>query len=413
MGDKTVMPLRIGYLVGQFPSSAQTFIWRDVCAIERQGVEVALLSTRPPKREPARHAWAPAAKARTLYLMDDPAALMTAFLRAAATRPGGVFACLAAISRLDLGPVELAKVLALIVPAARLAAVSKARGLSHIHVPFPLQSAYVALLAQRLGGVPYSLGIHNSVEIFNNVQAKFADAAFAIAITELLRDELRVALGAAAPEEIVIAPMGVDLDLFTRRKLFQPWTGSGRARLFSCGRGVVTKGHEDTVEALAILVERGLDAELVIAGEFPPGDWFTRHLKDRIRELGLEERVTIAGALTENRVVEELEACHLFVLPSHEEGLGIAIAEAMAMEVPVVATRIGGIPVLIESGVHGLLVDARAPDQLAQALATVLKSPGMALQFGRSARAKIAARFTADTGAAALVSTLRRRYPQP
>jgi glycosyltransferase involved in cell wall biosynthesis len=411
--------MRIGYLIGQFPMPTHTFIWRDVLAIERLGVEVDLVSTRPPTSEVASHDWSGAAIGRTTYLDQAWWLLARSFAAAVVTGPTGLARCLALTRRMEARSWRSRLKIAALIPfGARLAALARERGWSHLHVPFPAHSAFVALYSRMLGGPRYSVGQHGTPEGFGfgsdlNLACKWRYADFGTAITARLAESLRAELPGSTPATILIAPMGVDVGRFARTTPYRPWDGRGPARLFSCGRGVPDKGHLDAVQAVAGLVGRGLDARLRIAGEFEPGGWYLGELQQAIRSLRLTDRVTLLGALPEAEVVRELEASHLFLLATHDEGLGVSIMEAMAMELPVVSTRVGGVPDLVEEGVQGLLVPPRDPGALAEALARILADPGLAASMSGRGRGKIAAGFTPERSARLFVDELHRRAGGP
>jgi len=377
------------------------------------GVDVDLVSTRRPTLERASHQWSAAAVARTAYLVEQKVGIGVATARAVVARPAGVVRCVQACARFtDLKPSERVRVLALIPIAAQVVSLARTRGWSHLHVAFPTDTGFIALFASLLGSVPYSLAHHCNPSHLGagvNMSEKWSRAAFGAAVTDTLRRDLREELGAVGPETVLIAPMGVDLDRFTRRTPYVPWTGQGALQLFSCGRLVPDKGHVEVVRALALLVRRGIDARLRIAGGAPDGAWFSAHLNEVIRETGMQARVTLLGAIAEDRVRDELEAAHAFVLATYDEGLGIAFAEAMAMELPVVGTAVGGVPELITSGVDGVLVRPRDPEAVADALEKLLADPDVA-RYGRAARRRVEAAFTSSVGARVLVDELQRRY---
>jgi glycosyltransferase involved in cell wall biosynthesis len=404
--------MRLGYLIGQFPMPTHTFLWRDVLALERQGIEVDLVSTRLPTTALAPHRWAPEAMARTTYLCERPTALAAALARSAVRRPRAVARCLSTCREAEASGWRRRLEVAAMVPfGARTAGLARARGWSHLHVPFPAHAALVALFARLLGGPPYSLGHHGAPEQFGpdlSLALKWRHASLGRVVTDRLAVALRAAIGDDAPPTLLVTPMGADLAEFARAARYVPWPGRGPARLFSCGRGVPSKGHLDLVEATARLAAGGLEVELRIAGEFEPGGKYQARVLEAVRTQGLEGRVTLLGTVTEGEVRRELERCHAFVLATHDEGLGVSILEAMAMEVPVIASRVGGVPVLVDDGQQGLLVPPRDPPALAAAIAALLADPARALGMGQRGRAKAAA-FAPDRGAATFAAELRRR----
>ena len=153
------------------------------------------------------------------------------------------------------------------------------------------------------------------------------------------------------------------------------------------GRLSPEKGHADFIDALGIVAERGHRIFAVLAGE---GVERSR-LEARIAALGLTDSVFLPGYVDQPRQV--LEETDLLVLPSHTEGLPNAALEALAMAVPVLATRVGGTPEVIEDGVTGRLIPPRDPAAMAAAIEDFLthrdRWRGMALR----GRASLEGRF--------------------
>ena len=138
----------------------------------------------------------------------------------------------------------------------------------------------------------------------------------------------------------------------------------------SIGRLSPEKGHSDLIDALALLAARGCRVSAVLAGDGPDRP----RLAQQIQDLGLQDSVHLVGYVSQpQRILEETD---LMVLPSHTEGLPNAALEALTMEVPVLATRVGGTPEVIVDGETGRLVDARAPEALASAIADFVSNPG-------------------------------------
>lgn len=132
--------------------------------------------------------------------------------------------------------------------------------------------------------------------------------------------------------------------------------------LVSIGRLSPEKGHADLVDALAMVAAEGRRVSAVLAGDGPS----RADLEQRVRTAGLDGWVHFPGYVTQpGRLLQDAD---LMVLPSHTEGLPNAALEALAMEVPVLATRVGGTPEVIEDGATGRLVPARSPKDLAAAI---------------------------------------------
>lgn len=156
------------------------------------------------------------------------------------------------------------------------------------------------------------------------------------------------------------------------------------------GRLSAEKGYDLLIKALAQILARGADVQLVIVGE---GDERPR-LEALISELQLHDRVQLVGYRADT--IDLYQAMDISVLSSLREGLPNVVLEAMAMEVPLVATRIAGIPRIIQHEKNGLLVSAGCVDELASALYQLVESSDLRTRLAGSARATIEQRYGFD-----------------
>ncbi|MBY0246077.1 MAG: glycosyltransferase family 4 protein [Nitrospiraceae bacterium] len=137
----------------------------------------------------------------------------------------------------------------------------------------------------------------------------------------------------------------------------------------SLGRLSAEKGHANLIDAMDRVIRRGHKGSLVLIGDGPERP----KLMQQIEMLGLQKVVHMPGYIQEpQRLLEEID---LIVLPSHTEGLPNAALEALLMEVPVLATEVGGTPEVITDGETGRLVPARSPEKLAEGIQEFLASP--------------------------------------
>jgi glycosyltransferase involved in cell wall biosynthesis len=222
-----------------------------------------------------------------------------------------------------------------------------------------------------------------------------------IAISGAVRDAL--ILDGLAPERLTVIPSAVDVadlrattgpDVRTRFGL--PERGQVAVSL---GALTPEKDQSTLVEAASLLVRDLPDLHWVIVGEGP----LRSALQRRMARLGLEDRVHLAGQLADPHVA--LAGADVFVLSSLAEGLGSSVLAAMAMDVPVVATRVGGVPELLGSG-GGVLVPAGSPSELAAAVRRVLSEPGYAANLRQAARRELG-RFTPGAMAEQVVEVYR------
>ena len=409
--------LKIGILIPEFPGQTHAFFWREMLALRELGIATELTSTRRPPNRLMEHAWAAQAEAETFYLSPPGfTGVLAAMAQFLAAGPKAWGRCLSAILGADVprGIVDRARLVVLALVGARLLRHARRRHWDHVHVHSCADSANIAMFAWLLGNLPYSMTLHGPIVYFgSNQKQKWSRASFAIVITRTLLAEVQAHLNGALPR-VEVAPMGVDLRQLTRAGgPYQPWNGQGPFRVFCCGRLNVGKGHEELLEAIAI-VRKELDVQLRIAGEDEMGgSGYRRVLERRIEELALQDRVTLLGAVSEQTVRQELEQAHCFALASRQEALGVATMEAMAMQVPAVVTGVGGVAELVSSGVDGILVPAKDPQRLAEEILRVARDPSLATRLSQAAREKVERSFDSSVSAKTIARCLGYQPPQP
>lgn len=401
--------MRIGYLIPEFPGQTHIMFWRERSALRDMGITTYLVSTRRPPKRIRSHDWVDEAERQTFYLADI--GLLDIPLVAWQLVRLGPAAWLRAV-KAAFGGNSLKDSLfnlAMLPIAARLVTYMRVNKLTHLHSHSCANSALVAMLANRLGGISYSLTLHGDLGDYGHQQGlKWRYAAFAITITERLRKQIYRELGEDIVVRIGLAPMGVDPETFKRTERYVHWAHTGPLRLFSCGRLNPSKGHQDLISAVALLKKSGVKVYLEIAGEDEAGGTSYHHeLSNLIASLQLTENVVLLGAVNEQRVLEGLRTAHLFVLASHSEPLGVAIMEAMSCETPVVATNSGGVPELIEHGMDGFLTPPNDPSALADAISHLAANASLSEQFSASGRKKIVQSFNSNVSAVTLARLLK------
>jgi glycosyltransferase involved in cell wall biosynthesis len=169
-----------------------------------------------------------------------------------------------------------------------------------------------------------------------------------------------------------------------------PWDSRRRGRVLCLGRLNKGKGSYDLLEAAASLAPVA-PLELRLGG-----DGELEQVRERARELGIEDRVHVLGWLRDEAKARELASASVFVLASYNEGLPMSVLEAMAAGLPVVSTRVGGIPEAVSDGIEGYLIDPGDVAALADRLGRLASNPGLARQMGDAARRKVQAIYSAQ-----------------
>ena len=212
-----------------------------------------------------------------------------------------------------------------------------------------------------------------------------------VTVSEDLRSWLLADVGIAA-RKVVTIPNGVDTARFAPVDQEGARAALGLAPaarvVGTVGRLDPVKDQAGLVEAFAAVRREHPAARLVIAGDGP----CAADLRARVERLGLGDAVALLGE--RHDIPRVLAALDVFVLPSIAEGMSNTVLEAMATGLPVVATRVGANPELVDDGVTGTLVPARAPDALARAIASYVADPLLGQLHGKASRQRVEARFT-------------------
>ena len=238
--------------------------------------------------------------------------------------------------------------------------------------------------------------MHGSTELYSterfNLARKVQRADGVICISDYTRSQLMYLSDAAQWDKLRVVHCGADL----ARYPYVPPRPSEGLSVLCVARLAPEKGLDILVRAIADLVEGGTDVRLTLVGGGP----LEASLRRRAERLGVAGRVRFAGAVGQDHMAAYYEEADVFCLPSFAEGLPVVLMEAMATGRPVVATRITGVPELVEDGVSGFLVAPGNVEQLAAALGRLAASPALRESFGRAGRLKVEEGFDAARCAA-------------
>ncbi len=212
-----------------------------------------------------------------------------------------------------------------------------------------------------------------------------------IAVSEDIRDQILEM--SISPEKITIIDNAIDEVEYSRGATIREAKTNlgfeqGQFLIGAVGRLSDEKGFDLLIEAVTRLIEAGLNVGLAIIGEGVERE----RLEKQIAESGHLDRIQLLGYRSDTKSL--YEAMDLYVLSSHREGLPNVVLEAMAMEVPVVATRIAGIPKLVQDRENGLLVEAGEVSQIESAIREIMLNPELRERLTRNARETIENEFS-------------------
>ena len=398
--------MRIVYLVSLFPCWSETFILREIQALLRKGVDVRIFSLKHAS-EAIVHQDAVAMQARVTY-PPRPWVVLLEVARELARMP---FLHATLLFRMIVGmwrtPVTLLKTLVTWARVLGVARQLRAARVDHIHAHWATYPSTAAWILKHVLDVPFSFTAH-AHDIFVENQCfrdKLMAASLTVTISEFNRAWIHERHSDARQAQIAVIHCGID----TARFEFRP-SGRDLATMLSIGRLEEIKGFPYLLQAVRLLRDRGVSVRCDIVGD----GRLRRELVGLIEALDLHDAVVLRGAVSQEGIRALLYAAGVFVLPSivtkrgDRDGIPVALMEAMACGLPVVSTRVSGIPELVADGVHGLLVEPCAAAPLADATHSLIVDQDLRARLTTAARRQIEENFNVDSEATRLLAALRR-----
>jgi glycosyltransferase involved in cell wall biosynthesis len=391
---------RIAYLFERFPSFTQTFCYREVSEMYSQGVKPLIYSIRTPEDAPAD---CPRELLRAVRYLPLGAAIEND-VKSARSKDRGTLEAKRVISKWGRKPDKLRAY-----EAAWLGPVLLKEGVRHVHAHFAGMAARTAYWLKQFYGISFSFTGHAndmfaSTEFPVQLEELVTEASRVIVVSDFTLDWLQQRFPACA-EKMHRIYNGLDLSLYPPAA-----PGEGKPRVLSVGRYIEKKGFADLIDACAILRQRGIEFECLIVGGGP----LEEALKERIRQHALEGTVSLTGPKPQEEVRQLLSGARLFGLAcATEQGGGMdvlptVIIEAMACALPVVSTRVAGVPEMVEDGVNGFLTGQKDPAALARAMEAILTDREKSKQFGARGRTIAEERFDSKVTCAQLAALLEK-----
>jgi len=404
-------PVRVAYLINQYPQASQTFIRREILALEKLGIAVERFTIRRADvalvddRDKAE-------QQKTRAVLDSGGAgLLGAMLKTLFTRPIEFCRGVGAAIRTGVGShAGVVKHVIYLAEACVLLGWFRAKEIDHVHAHFGTNSAMVAMLVRIMGGPPYSFTSHGPEEYDKpealSLPEKVRRSKFVVAISEFGVSQLYRWCRYEDWPKVKLVRCGVD-EMFlkaaanTNGQLPPP---PSEGRIVNIGRLESSKGQLFLIEAAGRLAGEGMKFQLTIVGDGA----MRPELERLIEKLKLKDHVRLAGWMTNDQVRQEIINSRAMVLPSFAEGLPLVIMEALALHRPVLSTYVAGIPELVTPGVCGWLVPPGSTDGLTAAMRDVLTLPVERLaDMGGVGAARVAERHDAAKEAAKLAALFR------
>jgi len=368
---------QFAYLFERFPSFGQTFCYREVAELARQGITPPIFSIRNPKDEPPQD-WDARIAKRVHYLPEERELLDD--VRQASKNRKLTAEIVAALDEWGRRT-DFLRLYQAVYVGLRL----QEMGIGHVHAHFMGMAARTAFWIHKFFPLTFSFTAHaNDIFAPRNFEVGLDKLVDTARVIVTVSDYAKKFLQERFPERAARIRRiynGLNLAEFGRADF-----SSAPPLILAVGRLIAKKGFADLIGACGLIVERGKSFQCEIIGEGP----LENELRGQIERLNLQNRVVLPGAKQQREVLQRLAAANVFVLPSviDPEGgmdnLPTVIMEAMATGLPVVSTKIGGIPEMVVENETGFLLRPGDAVALADAIEKVINNLSLAQKLGQA-----------------------------
>src|SRR5438128_8764209 len=382
----------LAYVFERFPKFSQTFCYREIAELFRQGIRPAIFSLRGPDFG-LETTWDRAIISRVHQLPE-----------------GDAFARLANEAATSL-PKPMRRILhgwrgkpdsLRLHQATYIGTHLQKLGVRHVHTHFAGMAARTAFWIKKFFGIDYSVTVHaNDIFVPANFKIGLPEILSStnavIAVSDFAANQLRERLRENA-RRVHRIYNGIDCAQFKPAQFEPP------PLILSIGRLISKKGFDALIDACALLRQRGHGFRCEIIGEGP----LVGELQARIHRQDLREHVNLAGAQTQSGIAARLSQATVFALPCRidpdgaMDNLPTVVMEAMAAGLPVVSTDVGGISEMVRDRETGLLVAQSDPAATADALSQVIGDVELAQSFGGKGRKRAEEIFSIEKNVRAL-----------
>lgn len=398
--EAAARPIRMAYLLSQYPAVNHVFMLREVCFLRQLGFQIHVASIRNADRERSAMTAAEQQEARSTYYVKSSGLLRLAraHLATLISRPGAYIGGLAAALRNH----SLYGVF-YFTEAVAVGHWMKHQGLTHVHTHYV---STVGFLVKRIFPVTLSITFHGSAEFLNPAAFRLAEkvqaSLFCCAISRYGISQLMYACGYREWSKLELTTLGVDPDRFAPRPFrLRP----APFQIVCVGQLAPVKGLHLLVAAIADLVKQGRPVRLRMVG-----DGSERNaLRSDVEERRLSDCISFEGTVNQDKLLELYRESDVLAMSSFAEGIPVVMMEAMSMEIPCVAPWVNGIPEIVTHEADGLLVPPGDAQALARAIATLMDNPELRRTLGKNARQKILEKFNLRRNTEHLAEVFRQR----
>ncbi len=386
--------MNICYLAPQLTALESTFVYEELLAIEKRGLTVIPTSV---KRAEKNFVGYDGLLQRTHFLYDEQPVKtlfysLAAFFRMRTRQKASVRLLMSDIFFLGFFNKSSWKLLFQYIVACRLAEILVENQCKHLHVHFAHTATQIAMYASAMSAVPFTIMAHAN-DIFERgllLDRKAQRAVKLLTISEFNRNYL--ISQNVSEDKLAVVRCGVSFHISNETRQFKK---KDCYQIGTLARLVEKKGIDNLIQAMDELRNSDTKIKLCIAGDGP----LLRALKKQTEELGLKDIVSFKAGLDHKEVSTWMKNLDVFVLACKTDsngdmdGIPVVLMEAMSQSIPVISTKLSGIPELIIDGKTGLLAEPADPVDLADKIKQLIQSPDLCEKLVANAKKHVVEEF--------------------
>ncbi len=385
--------MKVAYLISEYPKRSHTFIRREIAELRRRGVDIHVLAIRRPELSEllCEHDW--------VDYRDTTPILPTTLFHLLKVHLGYLLfnpiryikTIVAAFKHRNRGIKSITWSLFYFAEAILLVDQLKKQNIYHLHVHFANAGANLGYLVSIFNNCTWSMTLHGLSDFtypaLPLLGDKLKSVSFANCISNYGRAHALLAVDSEHWHKIFISRCGIELrDLpniveYKKNKIFN---------IICVGRLSSEKAHLGLIEAFSQVLQKIDNVKLTLLGDGPERE----KIEEKIKEYAIENKVTLLGHVSEESVLVKLANADLAVSSSLMEGIPIALMEAMALKVPVVAPRIAGIPELVDDNISGLLFTPTDWAEMAEKMIQLIENDTLRERLIKNGHEKVLAQYT-------------------
>lgn len=400
---------KFAYMMSRFPKISETFVLYEILAIMEMGLQVEVYPLLK-EHQKVVHSGVKKVQPFVHYHGYFSGGILWSNVYFLLTAP---FKYISLLIYLITGsiksPQHFSKTIILFPKIVRIAHKMRKQGIDHIHAHFATFPAAAAMIIKRLTGIPYSFTAHGSdIHVYKHrfrMRDKVINSDFVRSISNYNKNIIINASGSDVEDKIKVIHCGIDPEVFSstpEKKIDQP------LNFITIASYEEVKGHKYLIEACKKLADDKIDFHLHLIGDGP----LRNTVAEQIKSLGLSEKITIHGSMPREEVAKKLQTSDIKILPSiltkrgDREGIPVAIMEAMAMGLPVISSKLSGIPELVGHDTTGILVTPQDSIGIYQALKKLSTDPDLRVEMGKAGQKKVFKEFDLNDNSAQLLDLL-------